>query len=100
MTHTYRRGDVTAYAAWLEQQTPAVAEVAGRFRPWEFYKWQGREIYGRIVDYHPDGKFIVFQREDGAHFAVTPDQIDLFSVTGEELPPDRLYQAVDKIKAA
>lgn len=92
---TYRHGDAAAYHAWLGQQDPTMAKTAGQFRPWEFYKWQGREIYGHVVDFDPSGALVVFEREDGATFVVTPTQIDLFSATGEELPPDRLYQAVD-----
>jgi hypothetical protein len=93
MTKAYKRGDAAAYHAWLEQQNPKVAAIASQFRPWEFYKWQGREIYGHVIDYHEEGLLVVFQREDGASFVVTPTQVDLFSATGEELPPDRLYQA-------
>lgn len=90
----YKRGDAAAYHAWLGQQDPGTAKIASQFRPWEFYKWQGREIYGHVIDFNPSGS-VVFRREDGATFLVMPDQIDLFSATGEELPPDRLYQAVD-----
>jgi hypothetical protein len=90
---TYKQGNAAAYHAWLEQQSPKVAKTASRFRPWEVYKWQGREIYGHVIDYDTSGALVVFQREDGASFVVTPTQIDLFSATGEELPPDRLYQA-------
>jgi len=89
----YTRGDAAAYFAWLGQQHPSTAKVASQFRPWEFYKWQGREIYGHIIDFDPSGALVVFEREDGATFVVTPTQIDLFALSEEELPPNRLYRA-------
>ncbi len=93
MKINYSRGDAAAYGIWLEHQTPEVAATAARFRPWEVYKWQGREIYGHVVDYDPSGRLVTFRREDGHLFTVTPDQIDLYSNGSEHLPEDRLYQA-------
>lgn len=90
---TYKRGDAAAYGIWLEHQTPEVAATAARFRPWEVYKWQGRDIYGYVVDFESNGQFVTFEREDGVRFIVTPDQIDLYSNGSEFLPEDRLYQA-------
>lgn len=93
MKTSYTRGDAAAYHAWLARQTPEVADVASRFRPWEVYKWQGRDIYGHVVDFDPSGTLVTFRREDGALFSVAPEQIDLYSNGSEPLPENRLYRA-------
>ena len=93
MTYEYRNGDAADYFEWLEEQPPAVQETASRFRPWEFYKWQGREIYVRVVGYDPSGQLITVAREDGHVFTIVPHQIDLHAVRASELPERRDYTA-------
>lgn len=88
----YTRGDAAAYYAWLGKQTGEVQAVAERFRPWEFYQLQGRDIYVQIDSYEPSGALVHVMREDGAIFAVIPHQIELAGLTAEELPANRLYQ--------
>lgn len=88
----YRRGDAAGYQAWLEAQTSEVYAVACRFRPWEIYQLQGREIYVRVVGYDPSGQLIDVRREDGAVFTVTPDQVDLCAIKISELPEARDFR--------
>lgn len=94
MKPTYKRGDAAAYYAWLEHQEGPVYALAARFRPWEIYKLQGRDIYVRVVDYDSDGKVELLQVErlDDTHFTipVVPHQIDLWGVLGfEDLPAEQ-----------
>lgn len=93
MTYEYQNGDAADYCEWLEEQPPAVQETASRFRPWEFYKWQGRDIYVRVVGYDPSGQLITVAREDGCVFTIVPDQIDLYAIKVGELPKHRDYTA-------
>lgn len=92
-TPAYQRGEAAGYWAWLNKQTPEVAKTAAQFRPWEFYKLDGREIYVRIVSYDPSGELLDVQQENGVIFTVTPYQFELVGLTIEELPANRLYQA-------
>lgn len=88
MKYQYTRGDAVAYEAWLGQQTPEVADVASSFRPWEFYKLQGRDILVRVVGYDPSGQLVNVQYLDpargGAVITVVPHQLDLWGVFGLE----------------
>ena len=90
---TYKRGDAAAYYAWLEHQEGPVYTLAARFRPWEIYKLQGRDIYVTVVEHESDGTHELLQvryldpKYDGRIIGVTPHQIDLWGVLGFEEPP-------------
>lgn len=85
MKSRYHRGDAAAYGVWLEHQTPEVAQVAARFRPWESYKLQGRDILVRVVDYDPSGQLLHVQYLDpsyqGSVIQVVPHQIELWGIS-------------------
>lgn len=88
--HKYTRPNVAAYHAWLESlDNPALYETASRFRPWEWYQMQGRDIFVQVVDYDPSGQLIDVRREDGAVLTVVPHQIDLYAVDIKDLPARR-----------
>lgn len=85
--------DAYLYFEWTEEQMPEVRDTALLLRPWEWYKWAGREIYGKVVAIEPSGMLVDFQREDGHLFSVVPHQIELYAIDQKDLPPHREYQA-------
>lgn len=87
------RHNAREYFHWIDEQTSEVQDAALLIRPWEWYKWAGRDIYGQVVSIEPSGVLVSFRREDGHEFSVVPHQIELYAIDAKDLPAYREYKA-------